>query len=293
MTIGKKFIVVFSIFLATVLGGAFFVFKTIRDQQTEKSVVNLAGRQRMLTQKYFKEYINELIPLQVRHSTLKAAEIATIQIVEDRKQYTKNIIVKLKKDGIVDVHPNRDYAKISGGIPLPATFVQEVSSKINEKGVYSYDLLSKWNINKEKGLNTDFEREAFDYLYNKEGEVFSSFMVHNGIYTLRYATADIASAEACVGCHNNHEESPKNDFKLGDVMGVLVVNIPIGTASDKTVAFFAESGDGEFGENSFLKTKKVFDTTLGALINGGQAPLDLGMTKFTTISPNDDSSIVG
>ncbi|MFQ5687431.1 MAG: methyl-accepting chemotaxis protein [Candidatus Scalindua sp.] len=293
MTIGKKFIVVFSIFLATVLGGAFFVFNTIRGQQAEKSVVNLAGRQRMLTQKYFKEYINELIPLQVRHSTLKSAEIATTQIVEDRKQYTKNIIVKLKKDGIADVHPNRDYAKVGGGIPLPATFVQEVSSKINEKGVYSYDLLSKWNINKEKGLYTDFEKEAFDYLYNKEGNAFSRFMVHNGVYTLRYATADIASAEACVRCHNNHAESPRNDFKLGDVMGVLVVNIPIGTVSAQTEAFFARSDDGRFGEDSFLKTKKVFDTTLGALINGGEAPTDLGMTKYTTLPPTKDPMILG
>ncbi len=293
MTIGKKFILVFSIFLIAVLGSAYFVFKTIRDQHAEKTVVNLAGRQCMLTQKYTKEYINELIPLQVRHSTMKTAEVATIQIVEDRKQYTKNIIVKLKKDGVVTVHPNRNYTEIDGGIPLPATFVQEVSSAINEKGVYSYDLLSKWNINKEKGLSTDFEREAFDYLYNEEGEVFSRFMVHNGVYTLRYATADIAAAEACVRCHNNHEESPRKDFKLGDVMGVLVVNIPIGTVSAKTIAFFAESEDGTFGENSFLKTKKVFDTTLGALMNGGQAPLDLGMTKFTTFPPNDDSAIVG
>jgi hypothetical protein len=293
MTIGKKFILVFSIFLATVLGGAYFVFDTIKSQNADSSIIDLAGRQRMLTQKYFKEYINELLPLQVRHSTLKAAEIATIQIVEDRKQYTRNIIVKLKKDGIVDVHPNRDYANIDGGIPLPATFVQEVSNKINEKGVYSYDLLSKWNINKEKGLNTDFEKEAFDYLYNKEGEVFSRFMVHNGVYTLRYATADIASAEACVSCHNNHAESPRKDFKLGDVMGVLVVNIPIGTVSAQTEAFFNRSEDGKFGEDSFLKTRKIFDTTLGALINGGDAPTDLGMTIFTTLSPTTDPEIKG
>lgn len=291
MTIGKKFILVFSIFLATVLAGAYFVFSTIRVQNAEKTTIDLAGRQRMLTQKYFKEYINELIPLQVRHSTIKAAEIATLQIVEDRKQYTKNIIGKLKKDGVVDVHPNRNYTEIAGGIPLPATFVQEVSSAINTKGVYSYDLLSKWNINKEKGLRTDFEKEAFDYLFNKEGEVFSRFMVHNGLYTLRYATADVAAAEACVKCHNNHEESPKNDFKLGDVMGVLVVNIPIGTVSAQTEAFFAKSADKEFGEGSFLKTKKVFDATLGALINGGNAPADLEMTTFTAISPINDTKI--
>ncbi len=292
MTIGKKFVVVFSIFFVAVITGAFFVFNTIIKQQDEKSIVNLAGRQRMLTQKYFKEYINELIPLQVRHSTIKAAEIATLQIVEDRKQFTKNVIVKLKKDGIVDVHPNREYANIDGGIPLPATFVQEVSSNINKKGIYSYDLLSKWNINKEKGLKTDFERDAFNYLFNKEGEAFSRFMVHNGIYSLRYATADVASASACVSCHNNHADSPKNNFELGDVMGVLVVNIPIGTVSKSTVAFFDDSGDGQLGENTFLITKKIFDSTLTALISGGQAPLDLGMKKFTTLPPAADDAIV-
>ena len=283
MTIGKKFIVVFSIFFIAVITGAFFVISTIRDQHNHKDIVNLAGRQRMLTQKYFKEYINENIPMQVRHSTLKAAKVATLQIVEDRKQFTKNVVIKLKKDGIIDVHPDREYASIDGGIPLPATFVQEVSSKINAQGVYSYDLLSKWNINKEKGLKTDFEREAFDYLFNKEGKEFSRYMVHNGIYSLRYATADTAVAAGCVNCHNNHAESPKHDFKEGDVMGVLVVNIPIGTANAETVAFFAKTNDGDFGKDTFGKTKKVFDATLAALIDGGQAPLDLEMKEFTTL----------
>ena len=292
MTISRKFILVFSIFLVTVLIGAFFVFKTTRDQQSDLEIVNLAARQRMLTQKYFKEYINGLIPLQVRHSTKKAAEIATIQIVEDRKQYTKNIIGKLKKDGVTNVHPNRSYANLDGGIPLPATFVQEVSSAINEHGVYSYDLLSKWNINKEKNLSTDFEKEAFDFLYQKEGKEFSRFMEHKGLFTLRYATPDIANAEACVKCHNSHEESPKKDFELGDVMGILIVNIPIGTISAKTEAFFADTGDGEFGEDTFLKTKEIFDITLGALINGGKVPLDMEMTKFTTLPTCDDRPIL-
>jgi len=292
MTIGKKFVLVFSIFLVAVLLGAFFVFKTTREQQSDLVAVNLAARQRMLTQKYVKEYINGLMPRQVRHSTIKSAEIATLQIVEDRKQYTKNIIVKLKKDGITNVHPNRNYTNLDGGIPLPATFVQEVSSTINEKGVYSYDLLSKWNINKNKNLRTDFERDAFDFLYQKDGKVFSRFMEHNGIFTLRYATADVAGAEACVSCHNAHEDSPKKDFKLGDVMGILVVNIPIGTMSAKTEAFFNDSGNGEFGEDTFLKTKKVFDATLGALLSGGKAPLDLKMTNFVTIPVCDDRPII-
>ncbi|MCP4268116.1 MAG: DUF3365 domain-containing protein [Candidatus Brocadiaceae bacterium] len=291
MTIGKKFVLVFSIFFIVVIGGAYFVFSGLKKQKADNAIIDLAGRQRMLTQKYYKEYVNDLMPLQARRIPLKAAEIATLQIVEDRNQYTKNIVAKLKKDGVTDVHPNREYANLEGGIPLPATFVQEVSNNINKKGIYSYNLLSKWNINKEKGLKTDFEKEAFDYLFNKKRAVFTRFMEQNGVFTLRYATADVANAAGCVKCHNNHEESPKKDFKLGDVMGILVVNIPCATVTAATTAFFEKTNEENFGKNTFLKTKKVFETTLGALINGGKAPLDLGMTKFTELPATTNPAI--
>lgn len=37
--------------------------------------------------------------------------------------------------------------------------------------------------------------------------------------------ADIASVQACVACHNSHPQSPRRDFKLGDVMGGLIVRV--------------------------------------------------------------------
>jgi hypothetical protein len=38
---------------------------------------------------------------------------------------------------------------------------------------------------------------------------------------------DRAVSEACVSCHNTHPESPRKDFKLGDVMGAVVVAFPV------------------------------------------------------------------
>ncbi|MCP4000418.1 MAG: hypothetical protein GY727_05875, partial [Gammaproteobacteria bacterium] len=108
----------------------------------------------------------------------------------------------------------------------------------------------------------------------------------------RYATADTAAAAGCVNCHNNHADSPKHNFKLNDVMGVLIVNIPIGTVSDETVAFFAATNDGDFGKDTFGKTKEVFETTLAALTNGGQAPTDLEMRHFTTLPPTTNAAIL-
>lgn len=40
--------------------------------------------------------------------------------------------------------------------------------------------------------------------------------------------ADLAATQACLGCHNAHPDSPKRDFKLNDVMGALVITIPVG-----------------------------------------------------------------
>jgi predicted signal transduction protein with EAL and GGDEF domain len=35
----------------------------------------------------------------------------------------------------------------------------------------------------------------------------------------------------CVNCHNNHPESPKSDWKVGDLRGILEVIIPIQSAT--------------------------------------------------------------
>jgi hypothetical protein len=46
----------------------------------------------------------------------------------------------------------------------------------------------------------------------------------------KYFTAiypDIGVAPVCVACHNAHPDSPKTDFRLGDVMGGVVIRIPV------------------------------------------------------------------
>jgi len=38
---------------------------------------------------------------------------------------------------------------------------------------------------------------------------------------------DVGVAPVCVSCHNGHKDSPRRDFKLGDVMGGVVIRIPL------------------------------------------------------------------
>jgi len=46
---------------------------------------------------------------------------------------------------------------------------------------------------------------------------------------VRVAVADKMVAQACVNCHNSRPDTPKDDWKLNDVRGVLEIISPIGT----------------------------------------------------------------
>ncbi len=54
-----------------------------------------------------------------------------------------------------------------------------------------------------------------------------------------------------------------------------------------------QSQDGKVNEEkSYVKTKKVFEKTMDALIRGGDVPLGLSMTKIKRLPPTDNPAIV-
>lgn len=291
-TIKSKFLFLFLVFLIINIIGAAFVFIIISKQRADGLIINLAGRQRMLTQKYTKEFFGELNIKQVAAAANRLTEVATQQIKTDRTYYTKNIIGKLKKDKPGLVIPSAQYHNIKGAIPLPATFVRETSETLSQNALYSYDLISKWNVNKEKGLRTEFEKKAWESLSKDPQTVYSAFIANEKGAKYSYATSDIASAQPCVSCHNALSESPKKDFKLGDLMGILVVSANV--TRDPLLAqelLAIESENKELVKASH-KTKKLFEITLGALINGGITYSDLGMKTPVSVPINKNEQII-
>jgi methyl-accepting chemotaxis protein len=159
-------------------------------------------------------------------AALQLTKVATEQIVADRKYYTKNVILKLKRDWF-DFKASVDHKKVQGAIPFPATFVREVSESLDKSAGYRYRLKSKHNINKQSGLSNKFEERAWDMLSKDSKTPYGEFLPAGTGVEYRYATADVAAAQGCVTCHNNHPDSPKTDFKLGDLMGLLIITAPI------------------------------------------------------------------
>ena len=64
-------------------------------------------------------------------------------------------------------------------------------------------------------------------LEKNKKEVFSKREVYNGKDSVRVAVPDIFSNPSCVSCHNAIESSPKRDWKLNDVGGVLEMVVSI------------------------------------------------------------------
>ena len=81
------------------------------------------------------------------------------------------------------------------------------------------------------GPRDAFEQDALRSLRERPDQPFFRFEEVAGRPALRYARAD-RMLPSCVSCHNTHPASPKTDWKVGDVRGVLEVIRPL----DRVVA---------------------------------------------------------
>lgn len=172
------------------------------------------------------------IPQAILTNTEKVAIQSAIQTVLQfkilRRYYTDNVIDKVIADG--GLTPSFDHSKTADGIPLPATLIHDMSAELKGEKT-SIALYSGFPFPPRKSRVLDgFQIQAWDILNKNPKEVFTRREKRGDSHFVRVAVADTMSAEACVRCHNRHILSPKKDWKLGDVRGVLEVSTNIDAA---------------------------------------------------------------
>lgn len=144
----------------------------------------------------------------------------------DRTVYTRNVVNRLTiQDKVIKASEHFADEK---ALPLPAQmfrFGSELAAEKSDK--FSYSLLSLWPVNKQNGARTDAEREGLKFVAENKGENFYKEEELGGKKYLTAIYADIAVAQACVSCHNDHKDSPRRDFKLDDVMGGVIIRISL------------------------------------------------------------------
>ena len=144
----------------------------------------------------------------------------------DRTAYTRLIVNRLANEEKI-IKASEQW-KEEKALLLPAQMFRAGAELSQESGAsFSYALLSQWPINKQNKPQTEVEEAGLQYIVDHPGENYYGEETLGGV---RYYTAvypDVAVAKACVTCHNEHKDSPKTDFKLGDVMGGVVIRIPL------------------------------------------------------------------
>jgi hypothetical protein len=144
----------------------------------------------------------------------------------DRAVYTKMVVQRLTlQDKVIAASEHFVDEK---ALPLPAQMFRMGAEAAAERTAkFSYSLLSLSPINKQNSARTDMERKGLEAIGANKGQ---NFYGEEKLGQKNYFTAvypDIAVAEACVKCHNEHKDSPRRDFKLGDVMGAVVIRLPV------------------------------------------------------------------
>lgn len=143
----------------------------------------------------------------------------------DRTIYARHIVDRLVNANILTVNENWIGSE---SIMLPAQFLLNMADVIQGSGLgLSFWLISNFPINMQNRPANEFEAHGLE---NVEVHPIRPFAQLTQVGRKKYfqaVYADIATNPSCVNCHNNHPNSIKRDFKLGDVMGGITLNFPV------------------------------------------------------------------
>ncbi len=146
-------------------------------------------------------------------------------IEANRTVYETHIVDKLQSKGIVEA---AEQWRQEHALPLPAQFLIETGKLVAEKGSgLKYRLASLTPIYVWNAPATDFERKGLEAVMSHPDKPFRGYFRTGGARYFQAIYADIAVSESCVSCHNAHPNATRRDFKLNDVMGGLVITIPV------------------------------------------------------------------
>ncbi len=191
MPIGRKFaMAVCAIAVASTVAGLYFVYQ----QEQDKLLLLLTAR----------------------------AKVIETQMQLTRTYIAKHYVGKLKNSRVgSEIAIVKDHAENPMAIPLPATAVREIAEEAAKTGLFNARLFSTTPLNPVNVAKDQFEQDAQQAIA-AGAETYQRVEPVNGVMTFRRASADKATASACVGCHAGKQ--------VGEVLGVLSIAIPITAA---------------------------------------------------------------
>ncbi|GAB2586594.1 methyl-accepting chemotaxis protein [Nitrincola alkalisediminis] len=144
-----------------------------------------------------------------------------------RRFYSEQILPKAQTAGLTISH---DHVNSPSTLPLPATVMRSLGDMTSGHEGSTFRLYSdqpfKFRESGETSLDS-FERDAIAFLKQNPQESYGRRIEINGQPFYRVARADVMNQPSCLACHNNHPDSPKRDWQIGDVRGVAQATVPL------------------------------------------------------------------
>lgn len=133
-----------------------------------------------------------------------------------RTVYTQGVVEQAAKGGVTS---KEEWAKEDHAIMLPAQFIKAAGFEIKEYelGLIGLSPLYKTNLPKTAAEEDALRRFLADPAL--QVVTFTDGLQVKGL------APDYATTQACADCHNAHPQSPRKDYRQGDLMGAIVVRI--------------------------------------------------------------------
>lgn len=153
------------------------------------------------------------------------AEYLHAIIQADRTIYSTHVVERLQD---LKVTVAAEEWKARGTLPLPAQMLQMTGQEIQGLGLgLRIRLASLWPIYEKNGPADQFERAGLEAVTKNSRKPYVGIIAENGRHVFKAIFADRAVTKACVACHNSHDHSSKQDYKLYDVMGGIIISFPV------------------------------------------------------------------
>lgn len=185
-----------------------------------------------------------------------------------RKQWTKHIVGEGKNVGFHFGENWRKKGEDKG--PLPALFLREVAAYLEKSPVsLSLFLGSDFPINRANKFK-GFQAEIFQIM-KKTNQ--NQYFFDNEVQRYTAMFPDNVVVSTCASCHNEHPDTPKKDWVMGDMMGATTWAYPKDTLTrDELIMIISEL------RHAFAKTYTAFVQKSQTFVNkplvGEQWPVD-------------------
>ncbi|MYM25878.1 DUF3365 domain-containing protein [Duganella sp. FT135W] len=156
----------------------------------------------------------------------QAADLNSM-ITSIRSYYGSAVVGRIQENHGKDTQIIHNYEAVPGAIPIPATLSLELGHVIADKqSNVSYRFISDYPFRgRAPHALDDFEKKSLASLRSAPDQPPLILATSSGTASQVRLAAPVLMTAACVQCHNSHPDSPKKDWKIGDVRGLQEIDI--------------------------------------------------------------------